>query len=84
MQKLFHRQWSDLHYVPDIQIENPLVLIEEAEDAAHVRFLLFFVPFAILVSSTATALLFIAELERVRLRIVIIVLVVMVIFSWDF
>lgn len=41
MLKLLHRERLDLHYVANIQIEDPLVLVEEAEDAAHVRRLLF-------------------------------------------
>ena len=43
MQKLFHRDGLNLHDVANIQIEDPLVLIEEAQDTSHVRLLFFHV-----------------------------------------
>ena len=40
MEEFFHSQRLNLHDVPDIQIVDPLVLIQEAQHAAHVWLLL--------------------------------------------
>ena len=72
VEELLHGERLDLHDIADIQIVDPLVLVEEAEHAAHVRLLLLVLPLRVLV--LRRPLLTFLILKRIRLLLLLFVL----------
>jgi len=35
-----HSYWLNLHYVADVEVQNPLILIEEAKNGSHIHLVL--------------------------------------------